>query len=255
MSIFDYLKNMIQMSKDVNSVPMTANMPMSIEKNELKIRELKKQAAACKKEDINKAIALLQEAIDLEGNNADADIFIRLSKYLFKAGLPDKAWKILNDSIIKFSNKEDQFNCYISLMHIYNAMGDQLEKEKKFGEAFLNYLISGFLQKKADLEGLKNLKNNLKYFNGTIDSEGKEMVKDRKREYYEWNTFLLDYEDEEKNGQRLKEKDLLDKQVICKEILAYYGGWESMLNHLGRISPADFSRKAKEVIDKYQGFN
>lgn len=249
MGIFDFLKGTSNSkSNEIDKRHLSAENS-STSKEESEIRDLKRRATTVKNEDINKAIQLMQQVVELEKGEEVIASGIRLAKYLFKANRGEEAWKLYNELIVKTADIKDKFIRYLKLMNIYQAMGQQLEQEGKYKPALRNYLIAAFLQKKADLQYfIEWKKENSKMISmgASNPKEAEESIEKEKNNYYERVQFLSsDFHPFIKKNKYPQEKQ------ICSKILGKYGGWSKFLDNLGKINLSAFSSTISNSIELF----
>jgi tetratricopeptide (TPR) repeat protein len=248
MGIFDFLKGDPGNKKEDGLGINVSVVHTPPSKEDLEIRELKRHAAEVKKEDINKAIQLMEQVVGLENGEDKITDSIRLAKYLYKANRGDESWKLYNELIGETARIKDKFSHYLSLMKIYEAMGQQLEQEGKYKTALRSYLMAGFLQKKADLQYLIGMKKENKEMiaMGALSSkEADESVQKEKNNYYERVHFLSsDFH------SYIKRDKLPEEKIICGKILDECGGWNNFLDSLDKISLSAFTNKISDIIEK-----
>ena len=257
MGFFDFFNN------DNKSIDTKANINIDVtveaenaspSKKELKARELKKQATSEKKANIGKAIELLQKAIKIELEIAGLDEvilndYIRLAKYLYKAQQKDEAWKLYNKLIIQYSNTQHKERSFYNLSEIYYAMAEQMDKEKKYKNALLNYLIYGFCRTKGSRAYLYRQQKEY------IEMGMSEKEIPREEQELETNGIFTQekfiFDDEEPDLYFIKRKKFPQEIEIRKQILQEYKGWTNFLKELNNISIGDFANTTKNTIETH----
>ncbi len=220
-------------------------------KEELRIRELKKQATVYKTSDINKAVELMREAISLQEKSRPGDVYafndyIRLAKYIYLSGNRDEAWEIYNQLLIRAARIKEATFRYGAFSDIYSAMALQTEREKHYKNALLNYLLAGFCFVKSQKAGVYFDRNRTTEWatSGAINGEEEEDWNKRAIDDFEkWPNFIYDSDRPYFKGDKYP-----DELQIRSKILDEYGGWEKFRDNLDHISLADFGRKVNNII-------
>jgi hypothetical protein len=208
----------------------------------LKIRELKKQATDAKKNDINKSIQLMKDAIQLEeqlayGDDSVIADYIRMAKYIYVAGKKDESWKLYNDLILRCGSINDAFLRWHLLYNIYWAMGQQLEKEEKHSEALLTYLISGFCSSKSRIDAIKEYQT--LESSGLIESEKESLCDDIESMFNEDRLYM-------------KEKPFLCEKRIRRELASKSGGKDQFAKDLITMNLNEFIDRANQIIKTFK---
>ncbi len=145
--IFRGLVGLVGRSGKGMAAPKTAkrNMAQSVELETVEREHLErasalmKQATACKDFEIERAIALLREAVNICPNFAEASF--KLARYLRKSGSRDESFGILRKMSTNV-DANDLLSCNFAHEAIYEEMMKQLFEEKKF-----NYYLYYFFQR------------------------------------------------------------------------------------------------------------
>jgi hypothetical protein len=211
-------------------------------KEEMKIRQLKKQATENKKTDINKAIELMAKAIQIEkqsssGEDSIISDYIRMAKYTYKAGRKDEAWKLYNDLLLQCAKIKDAFLQLYLWSKIYQAMGKQLADEKKYPDALLYCFLADICRLKSTNDSIKDYKR----------QGWSELMEDEK----ETLNNLIDCMFNEKQLY-FNEKIFPVEKSIRVKLLGALGGREAFIRGINSLNLADFANKITEIIGKYK---